>query len=122
MEANDNGGSNFVKGFLVGGFIGAALGMLFAPKPGRDFRDNIRDESEELYDKAKEELTKLKEELDTLRQKISETLDKGKAAFKDDDLAQEERDFEEQINAADEEKPQEEKTEKKTRAKRSTKS
>ncbi len=106
MENNGNGGSNFLTGFLIGGFIGAAVGLLFAPKPGKDVRNNLRDESEELYDKAKDELNRLKQELDNLRQKVSETLDKGKSAFKDEDLVQEERDFEEKIKGEEEEKSQ----------------
>ena len=45
----------FIKGILLGGAIGAVLGILYAPKSGRETRDDIGRKSEELVAKAKEE-------------------------------------------------------------------
>lgn len=47
----DNG-DNFFKGFVLGGLVGGVLGILFAPKSGRDMRADL---SVEL-DKAREDL------------------------------------------------------------------
>jgi gas vesicle protein len=47
----DNG-DNFFKGFVLGGLVGGVLGILFAPKSGRDIRADL---SVEL-DKAREDL------------------------------------------------------------------
>ena len=45
----------FLKGLLIGGLIGAAAGILFAPKSGRETREDISKKTQELYAKAKEE-------------------------------------------------------------------
>lgn len=50
MEAED-----YLKGFIVGGLIGAALGILYAPKSGKETRKEICHSAEELLEKAKEE-------------------------------------------------------------------
>ncbi|HPL62587.1 MAG: YtxH domain-containing protein [Syntrophales bacterium] len=47
--------ADFLKGVLVGGLIGAALGILFAPKSGKETREDIARKTEELVTKAKEE-------------------------------------------------------------------
>jgi gas vesicle protein len=42
-----------VKGLLIGGLIGAVLGVLYAPKSGEEMRDDIRHSAEELLEKVK---------------------------------------------------------------------
>ncbi|MRR17195.1 MAG: YtxH domain-containing protein [Deltaproteobacteria bacterium] len=44
---------NYIGGLLIGGLVGGALGILFAPKAGRELRQDIRGQSENLYKKAK---------------------------------------------------------------------
>lgn len=46
---------DFLKGLFIGGLIGAALGILYAPKSGRETREDIAKKAEELRVKAKEE-------------------------------------------------------------------
>ena len=46
---------DFIKGILVGGLIGAVIGILYAPKSGRETREDIDRKTEELIAKAKEE-------------------------------------------------------------------
>ncbi len=46
---------DFLKGLLIGGLIGAAAGILFAPKSGKETREDISRKSQELYSRAKEE-------------------------------------------------------------------
>jgi len=38
--------------FLLGGMIGATIGLLYAPKSGKETRQLIKDESEEMANKA----------------------------------------------------------------------
>ena len=45
--------SNCFKALIVGGLIGAALGILYAPKSGEETREEIRKFAEELSAKAK---------------------------------------------------------------------
>ncbi len=47
MAANDG-----IKGFIIGGVIGTILGILCAPKSGKDLRKEIRHSSEELLKKS----------------------------------------------------------------------
>ena len=49
---------DLLKGLIVGGLIGAALGILYAPKSGRETREDIARKTEELLSKAKEEYEK----------------------------------------------------------------
>ena len=55
---SDNNG-NFFKGLLIGGLIGTALGILFAPRSGRETREDLAGKADELLAKAKEEYEKV---------------------------------------------------------------
>jgi len=45
----------FIKGIILGGVIGAAFGILYAPQSGRKTRVDIHKKAEALLTKAKEE-------------------------------------------------------------------
>jgi gas vesicle protein len=96
MAENEREGSPFLTGFMIGSFLGALAGILFAPKPGKELRaeikakgDEILHDAQEVYDetskKAKEIIDdgrkraeELKKEADRLmteaRQKAKEVL------------------------------------------------
>jgi len=42
-----------VRGLIIGGLIGAALGVLYAPKSGKETREEISHSAEELLKKTK---------------------------------------------------------------------
>jgi len=44
-----------LKGVLIGGLIGAAVGILFAPKSGKETREDIARKTEDIIKKAKDE-------------------------------------------------------------------
>lgn len=44
-------------GFVAGGIVGAIVALLYAPKPGRELRRDIRDRKDKLVDKAGELLS-----------------------------------------------------------------
>jgi gas vesicle protein len=52
---------DLVKGVVIGGLIGAAIGILFAPKSGKETRQDIANKADELLAKAKEEYEKAAE-------------------------------------------------------------
>ena len=60
------GNSDLLKGFFVGGLIGMALGILFAPKSGKETREDITRKADELLAKAKEEYGKAIEKTKTV--------------------------------------------------------
>lgn len=60
-ETGDSECPGFSKGFgqklmffLIGGGIGATIALLFAPKPGRDLRNDIADAAGKRYDETLE--------------------------------------------------------------------
>ncbi len=61
---------------LTGIFVGFIAGILFAPKPGKEIRKDIKDKSEELLKKSKESVT------DTIG-KTKEFAEKGKSRFEE---------------------------------------
>ncbi|MCR4398341.1 MAG: YtxH domain-containing protein [Firmicutes bacterium] len=76
---NDRG--DFLAGVIVGGLIGFAAGVLFAPASGRETRESIARKGKELVDEAKERKdevadavrSKAKEMLRALKEKLPKT-------------------------------------------------
>jgi gas vesicle protein len=68
--------SDLLKGLFVGGLIGMVLGVLFAPKSGKETREDITREADELLVKAKEEygkaIEKIKKAHDTSVNKLKD--------------------------------------------------
>ena len=68
--------ADFVKGLLVGGAIGAGLGILYAPKSGKETREDICRKTDDL-------LAKAKDEYEQAAKKVSELAEKGKETVQD---------------------------------------
>lgn len=64
-----------IAGFAIGALTGTVLGLLFAPKSGRELREEIKDKSIEYYGKAKE---KGAEYVDGAKEKAATAYDKSK--------------------------------------------
>jgi gas vesicle protein len=47
-------GGNFLRGLLTGAILGALAGVLFAPKSGKELRDEIKQKGGEAFEEAKE--------------------------------------------------------------------
>jgi gas vesicle protein len=50
-----NKSGDFMAGLIVGGLLGAVIGILYAPKSGRETREEIGQKTDELLAKVKEE-------------------------------------------------------------------
>ena len=66
--------------FILGLGIGAAAGLLLAPKKGSELRQDLKDKSQELYDKAQ---NMTKEDIETL---VNNTIEEIKQAIEEFDL------------------------------------
>ena len=75
MADNDGGG---ILWFLAGLGIGAALGILYAPKTGEETRQQIRDAAEQGRDAVKESAQKAKEQAGTWADKGRDYLNSQK--------------------------------------------
>ena len=77
-------------GLFVGGLIGAALGILFAPKSGKETRDEINSETKELLGKAKDEYRKATEKwteaIQSSKSKVKGAIDAGVQAYREADI------------------------------------
>jgi len=71
---SDNNG-NLFTGFFIGALVGVTLGILFAPKSGKEMREDIARNTDKLLVKAKDEYKKAAE-------KCSDAIS-GAESFKD---------------------------------------
>jgi gas vesicle protein len=71
---------HFFKGFVIGGIIGTIVGLLLAPKSGKELRAELSGESEKFLGKAREDLDHAKKAAvhtyESSRDKIVEKLHK----------------------------------------------
>ncbi|MCD6519808.1 MAG: YtxH domain-containing protein [Anaerolineae bacterium] len=55
--------SAFLAGFLVGGIVGWAFGILSAPQSGKETLESLEEKAIELRERAEEAAEKVKEEV-----------------------------------------------------------
>jgi gas vesicle protein len=58
---DDNSGKDFFIGLLFGAVVGLAIGFLYAPKPGKETREIIKEKVEDWREKASDLVDKVKE-------------------------------------------------------------
>ena len=79
MSSKD-GGMSFTIGLLLGAAVGVAVGFLYAPKPGRETRQMLKEKAEEAREKAKETAEKAKETATEARKRVEDKLHHEKKA------------------------------------------
>ena len=89
-EKNDDFGKNFgmlIAGFGVGMLVGSVLGLLFAPKSGRELRSEISERGTEYYGRAREGMSEAylssRDKLQEAYQQSMDALDSAMSASKD---------------------------------------
>jgi gas vesicle protein len=58
--SDKEGGNGFLLGFLLGALAGVAVGFLYAPKPGKETREMLKEKASELKEKATEVINRVK--------------------------------------------------------------
>ena len=70
--------SSFGTGFLVGAFIGLTIGILYAPRPGKETRQQLKEKAEEVKEKAEEVKEKAEDIIEKARDQAEEIINKAK--------------------------------------------
>lgn len=94
MSDDSNSGEKLLY-FIIGGFVGAAIGMLFAPKSGEETRayltsraresaDFLASQKQALEERASTVLEQGKEVLNRQRESIAAAIEAGKQAYKEE--------------------------------------
>ena len=77
---------NSLVAFLFGAVVGAAVGLLYAPKTGKETRAHLKKLTEDFVEDAEEVGNDLRERgkrfVNDSKIKVSELVEKGKAKFK----------------------------------------
>ena len=70
----EDGGGSFLMGLLAGTVLGAGLGMLFAPKPGNELRNQLGEQAGRLKTTANDTYQQATE-------KVSQIVERGREAY-----------------------------------------
>ncbi len=71
---------NFLAGLLVGGVLGAAFALLYAPRPGDETRTRLRERGEDIRGRVK---GKTDEVVTRARSKMEDAAQRGRTLFEE---------------------------------------
>lgn len=77
---NKESGIGFVIGLLTGAAIGVTIGFLYAPRPGKETRQILKEKTEEVREKASEVAEKAREAAVEARKRVEDKLGHKEAA------------------------------------------
>ena len=75
------GGGGFLIGLLCGTALGAAIGLMFAPKAGTEFRQRLYESTGDIRRKAYETYDQASEQVNNMVTKGRQAVDRGREAF-----------------------------------------
>jgi gas vesicle protein len=77
----ETGSGGFVIGMLCGAALGAAIGLMFAPKAGSELRRTLYDSTGDLRKKANDVYGQASQTVNEVISKGRDALDKGREAY-----------------------------------------
>jgi len=66
--------SNLIKGIALGGLVGVGMGILFAPKSGKETREQILHSTQDILEKANAQYEEMVRQLEMLKSQNKEIL------------------------------------------------
>ena len=77
----ESSGGGFLIGLLCGTALGAAIGLMFAPKTGSEIRQTLYDSTGDIRRKAYETYDQATEQVNNIVSKGRQAVDRGREAF-----------------------------------------
>ena len=77
----EQGGGGFIIGLLCGTALGAAIGLMFAPRAGSEIRQRLYDTTGDMRRKASQTYDQASEQVNTVASKARQAVERGKEAF-----------------------------------------
>ena len=77
----ESGGGGFLIGLLCGTALGAAVGLMFAPKAGSDLRRTLYESTGDIRQKAYDAYGQATEQVNNYVAKGKQAVDRGREAF-----------------------------------------
>ena len=77
----ESGSGGFILGLLCGTALGAALGLMFAPKAGSEIRQTLYDSTGEIRRKAYDAYGQATEQVNNAVSKGRQAVERGREAF-----------------------------------------
>ena len=77
----ESGGGGFIIGLLCGTALGAAIGLMFAPRAGSEIRQTLYDSTGDIRRKAQDAYGQATEQVNTIVSKGRQAVDRGREAF-----------------------------------------
>ncbi len=80
----ENGSSKLLTGLIIGAAAGSVIGILMAPRAGRETREKLKNEAEKLKEELKNCSNDLKVKTTKFKNDFEEKLEKIKSKLKSD--------------------------------------
>jgi gas vesicle protein len=77
----ESGGGGFLIGLLCGTALGAAIGLMFAPRSGSEIRRTLYDSTDDIRRKAYDAYGQASEQVNNMVTKGRQAVDRGREAF-----------------------------------------
>ena len=81
LYEEESGGGGFLVGLLCGTALGAAIGLMFAPRVGSEMRQTLYDSTGDLRRKAYDAYGQASEQINNMVSKGKQAVDRGREAF-----------------------------------------